>query len=86
MPPEKRPERPGSPPAPAGDWRSALRRAGEDAALLTGLIGVAAVVRCRSGHALSKKSSVVNGILQFVFCADVVSAVVVFVQASRRHP
>lgn len=54
--------------------------------LLTGLIGVAAVVRCCSGHALSKKSSVVNGILQFVFCADVVSAVVVFVQASRRHP
>ncbi len=38
----------------------------------------AAVVRCRVEGRLTAKAAVVNGILQFVFCADVFSAIWVY--------
>lgn len=53
------------------------------AIVLSGLIGVAAVKRNHSDKILSTKEMVVHGILQFVFCADVVSAIVVFYKARR---
>lgn len=53
------------------------------AIVLSGLIGVAAVKRNHSDKILSTKEMVVHGILQFVFCADVVSAIVVFCKARR---
>lgn len=45
---------------------------------LTGLVGLAAVLRCRAEGRLTTKAAIVNGILQFVFCADVFSAVWVY--------
>lgn len=45
---------------------------------LTGLVGLAAVLRCRAEGRLTTKATAVNGILQFVFCADVFSAIWVY--------
>ena len=45
---------------------------------LTGLVGLAAVIRCRMEGRLTTKAAIVNGILQFVFCADVFSAIWVY--------
>lgn len=53
--------------------------------LLSGMIGLAAVIRNRSDHTLTKTSSFVHGILQFMFCADVVSAIIIFVKAKRAR-
>lgn len=52
---------------------------------LSGLVGLAAVLRCRVEGRLSARATVVNGILQFVFCADVFSAVWVY-RESRGTP
>ena len=46
--------------------------------ILSGAVGLAAVVRCRMEGRVTAKAAVVNGILQFVFCADVVSAIWVY--------
>lgn len=53
--------------------------------LLTGLIGIAAVVRCCADGKISKGFSIWNGLLQFVFCVDIVSAVIVFVKSRSDH-
>ncbi|MBU5627059.1 hypothetical protein KQI82_09085 [Oscillibacter sp. MSJ-2] len=55
--------------------------------LLTGLIGVAGTVRCYAEGKISRRFAIWIGLLQFVFCADVISAVVLFARAksgSRR--
>ena len=41
---------------------------------MTGLIGLSAAIRGRREKKISRKKAVIHGILQFVFCADVVSA------------
>ena len=46
--------------------------------ILSGAVGLAAVVRCRMEGRLTTKAAIVNGILQFVFCADVFSAIWVY--------
>lgn len=46
--------------------------------LLSGLIGLAAVLRCRREGILTVRQAVIHGILQFVFCADVFSAVILY--------
>ena len=46
--------------------------------ILSGLVGLAGVLRCRAEGRLTTKAAIVNGILQFVFCADVFSAVWVY--------
>lgn len=51
--------------------------------ILSGLIGLAAVVRNRSNDTLSQKTSLIHGILQFVFCADVVSSIIIFKNAKK---
>ncbi len=48
------------------------------AIILSGIVGLAAVLRCRRERRLATKAAVVNGVLQFVFCADVFSAVWVY--------
>lgn len=53
--------------------------------LLSGLIGVTSVIRCHADNIISKKISIVNGVLQFVFCADVISAIFIFVRAKLSH-
>ena len=45
---------------------------------LSGLLGLGAVLRCRAEGRLTNKAAIVNGILQFVFCADVFSAIWVY--------
>lgn len=55
--------------------------------LLTGLIGVAGAARCRADGTISKRLAIWSGLLQFIFCIDVISAVVLFIRAksgSRR--
>lgn len=57
---------------------------------LTGLTGVAAVSRCYSEGKIPKTASIILGIFQFVFCIDVVCAIIVCVKSKsnpiqRRH-
>lgn len=54
------------------------------AILLTGLVGLAAVLRCRKEEKLGRKAAVIHGILQFVFCADVFSAVWVYIKSRKE--
>lgn len=54
------------------------------AILLSGLLGLAAVLRCRAEGKLERKDAVLHGILQFIFCADVFSAVWVY-RKSRKE-
>lgn len=41
---------------------------------LTGLIGLSAVIKSKGEYKISPQAAISHGILQFVFCADVVSA------------
>ena len=46
--------------------------------ILSGLIGVFVVRRCYADGILTRTEMVIHSILQFVFCLDVVSAIIVF--------
>lgn len=46
--------------------------------VLSGLIGVFVVRRCYADGILTRTEMVIHGILQFVFCLDIVSAVIVY--------
>lgn len=50
---------------------------------LTGLIGLGGVIKGFREQKLSLKSAIIHGILQFVFCADVFSAVIVYRRVKR---
>ena len=52
---------------------------------LSGIVGLAGVVRCRMEGRLATGAAVVNGILQFIFCADVFSAIWVFFKSRKRE-
>ena len=52
---------------------------------LSGIVGLAGVVRCRAEGRLTTGAAVINGILQFVFCVDVFSAVWVFYKSGKRE-
>lgn len=54
------------------------------AILLSGLAGLTAVLRCRKEEKLTRKAAVVHGILQFIFCADVFSAVWVYIKSRKE--
>lgn len=45
---------------------------------LSGLVGLGAVLRCKKEGLLNGKQALVYGILQFVFCADVFSAIILY--------
>lgn len=45
---------------------------------LSGLVGLAAVLNCRKKGCLSNGKAVLHAILQFIFCADVFSAILVY--------
>lgn len=49
--------------------------------LFSGLVGVSAVKRCHGDNILSTNETVLHGILQFLFCADIVSAIIVYRKA-----
>ena len=50
---------------------------------LTGIIGLASVIRSVAEKKLSITAGVVHGILQFIFCADVVSAVILYITVNK---
>ncbi len=52
--------------------------------LLSGLVGLAAVRRCRAEGKLGREAAIGLGILQFVFCADVFSAVWVYIKSRKE--
>ena len=52
--------------------------------ILSGIVGLAGVIRCRAEGRLTTKAAIFNGILQFVFCADVVAAVLLYRRAWKN--
>lgn len=46
--------------------------------ILSGLVGLAAVLRCKREGILTGKQALLHGVLQFIFCADVVSAIILY--------
>lgn len=46
--------------------------------LLSGLIGLGGVIRSLRENKLSKRAAVIHGILQFVFCADIISSIIIY--------
>lgn len=50
---------------------------------LTGIIGLASVFRSVMEKKLSKTAGVVHGFLQFIFCADVISAIILYITVKR---
>lgn len=51
--------------------------------LLTGLVGLAASIRCAKEKRVSKGLCIANGILSFVFCVDVVFAILFYIKSRR---
>lgn len=45
---------------------------------LSGLIGLSGVIRSLSEMRITKKTAIIYAILQFVFCADVISSILLF--------
>jgi hypothetical protein len=45
---------------------------------LTGLLGLGGIIRGLRENKLSKKESVIHAIFQFVFCADIISSIIVY--------
>lgn len=45
---------------------------------LSGIVGISAVLRCRAEGKLTRSQTIIHGILQFIFCADVISAIIVY--------
>lgn len=52
---------------------------------MTGSIGAIATVRCYKEYGLDKKFAIILGIGQFIFCVDVVCAVLVFLSAGKSR-
>lgn len=46
--------------------------------ILSGLVGLTTILRCRIDKTLNNKSTVLHSILQFVFCIDVISSIIVY--------
>ena len=53
------------------------------AILLSGLIGVCAIKRCYDNKAISSKEMILHSILQFIFCVDIISSIIVFIKAKK---
>lgn len=51
---------------------------------LSGLIGISAVKHARGIGALSGPQMILHGILQFIFCADIISSIIVFRKTKQR--
>ncbi len=54
------------------------------AIFFSGLLGAAAVVRCKSEGVLTKGQMYLYGVLQFIFCLDIISAIIVFRKAKAN--
>lgn len=56
------------------------------AILFSGLVGLAAVRRCRTEGKLERKAAILHGILQFLFCVDVISAIMLYRKTKEVSP
>jgi hypothetical protein len=45
---------------------------------LSGLVGLSGIIRGSIENKLSKKTAVIHSILQFIFCADIFSCIIVY--------
>jgi hypothetical protein len=54
--------------------------------VMTGMIGLAGVVRLRKENRITKKMAILTGISQFIYCIDVVVSVVLFIIAKTKKP
>jgi len=45
---------------------------------MSGLIGLAGVIRSAVEKKLSAKEAIIHGILQFIFCADIISSIMIY--------
>lgn len=52
---------------------------------LTGISAVGCMINMYKGGAISKKFAVISGILSFIFCADIVTAIVLFVKCRKNR-
>ena len=52
--------------------------------ILSGLIGLSSIIRGLSEYKLTKKKAIIHCILQFVFCADVISSVIIYRSVKTR--
>ena len=55
------------------------------AIFLTGLIGLCGIIRGFLEGKLSKKTAVIHGLLQFIFCADVISCIIVYKKVKNNE-
>ena len=50
---------------------------------MSGLIGLAGVIRSAIEKKLSAKEAIIHGILQFIFCADIISSIVIYKKVKK---
>jgi len=55
------------------------------AILLTGIIGLAGITRCLIENKLPKKTVVIYGILQFVFCIDIIASIKIYNKIKKAN-
>lgn len=46
--------------------------------ILSGLIGLGGIIQCFKSNKISMKAAILHGILQFIFCADIISSIVLY--------
>lgn len=51
---------------------------------LSGLVGLSAVLQCKKAGILTGKQAVFHGVLQFVFCVDIISAIYVYIKSRKQ--
>lgn len=45
---------------------------------MSGLIGLAGVIRTAIEKKLSTKEAIIHGVLQFIFCGDIISSIMIY--------
>ena len=46
--------------------------------ILSGLIGISSIINGLRENKISLKQAVIHGVLQFIYCADVISSIVLY--------
>ena len=52
--------------------------------ILSGLIGLSSIIRGLREHKLTKKKAIIHSILQFIFCADIISSIIIYRSVKTR--
>jgi hypothetical protein len=53
--------------------------------VLSGLIGLGGVTKSLKENKISKIAAAIHGILQFVFCADIISSVIIYLKVKKTE-